>query len=453
MSTVSRTLQPQLGEFLLALSAADGADPTRAADTGADPLRNGEPEGELGMVRQKDAAWRQQTGAPADPQAGNIPGGKRDVLRSANFNGNQNSGFVAETGLWSITSGRYNVQPATLNTDAVSLFYVDSFVPTYFEVLATIQTVKPVGGFKANSYLLFDYQSPTDFKFAGVNGSTNKLEIGHRTAAGWIVDTTANLQVKHGQDYNLFLSVNGNAVTLVVNNQLTLSHAFAPRLDADGFAHTISEGMVGLGANGAKATIDNVAVQQVQETIEKSADFSGPTELLKEPETNTWTLANGRYTGTAGPVYPAVTLFDLRVEPSSLLELASTFQLTTAGAEGGFVFDYYNANDYKFAMISGPAKKIVLGHRARNGNWVIDASYNFSGFKAGVDYQLGVTLRGTTANVTLGGQTVISHVFNSLTTDGEFGLISRLGTTSFDSIIVRSDDPSFEDDDEDGGVL
>ena len=44
MATVSRTLQPQLLEFLYALSASDGADPTRAADTGAaDPARNGEP--------------------------------------------------------------------------------------------------------------------------------------------------------------------------------------------------------------------------------------------------------------------------------------------------------------------------------------------------------------------------------------------------------------------------
>src|SRR5207302_5723883 len=46
MATVSRTLQPALQDFLYALSASDGADPTRAADNagaGADPARNGEP--------------------------------------------------------------------------------------------------------------------------------------------------------------------------------------------------------------------------------------------------------------------------------------------------------------------------------------------------------------------------------------------------------------------------
>jgi hypothetical protein len=61
--------------YLYDLSEGDGADQT----LGSDPARNGEPEAELGLVLQKDPDWRDQTGAPDDPQAGNIPGGKRDV--------------------------------------------------------------------------------------------------------------------------------------------------------------------------------------------------------------------------------------------------------------------------------------------------------------------------------------------------------------------------------------
>jgi hypothetical protein len=55
--TVSRHLAPGIMEYLLKLSRTDGADRTRAADAGADPLRNGEPNGELGMVIQSDFAW------------------------------------------------------------------------------------------------------------------------------------------------------------------------------------------------------------------------------------------------------------------------------------------------------------------------------------------------------------------------------------------------------------
>jgi hypothetical protein len=83
MATVSRTVQPQLPEYLYALSASDGADPYLAAQYGSDPTRNGEPFGELGIVLQKDAAWGDQKGKPRDPQAGNTPGSQRDVLRTA----------------------------------------------------------------------------------------------------------------------------------------------------------------------------------------------------------------------------------------------------------------------------------------------------------------------------------------------------------------------------------
>ena len=83
MAMESRTVQPQLPEYLDALSASDGADPYLAAKWGSDPTRNGEPYGELGIVLQQDAAWGDQKGKPRDPQAGNTPGVKRDVLRTS----------------------------------------------------------------------------------------------------------------------------------------------------------------------------------------------------------------------------------------------------------------------------------------------------------------------------------------------------------------------------------
>ena len=74
-------------------------DPTRATDSGGDAARNGEPSGELGLVTQVDPGWQDQTGAPNDPQPGNIPGGPRDVLRLADFNGGSASGFPPDSGV------------------------------------------------------------------------------------------------------------------------------------------------------------------------------------------------------------------------------------------------------------------------------------------------------------------------------------------------------------------
>ncbi len=77
--TISRSPSPHIERFLYDLSKSDGADQTLGPP---DDPRNGEPFGELGLVRQGDADWGDQTGAPADPQPGNSKG-SRDVLRSA----------------------------------------------------------------------------------------------------------------------------------------------------------------------------------------------------------------------------------------------------------------------------------------------------------------------------------------------------------------------------------
>ncbi|MHC1764378.1 MAG: hypothetical protein AB9869_08735 [Verrucomicrobiia bacterium] len=443
-AAVSRTLQPQLQEFLYALSKADGADPTRFGDTGNGEVRNGEPWGEIGLVMQKDFAWQDQTGAPADPQAGNIPGGPRDVLRSAGFNDGGAQGFVPDVGTWTVKSGRYEVAPSVAGGDAVSVFYVDTFVPSYFEILATVNAVKPTGGASSNAYIVFDYQSPADFKFAGINVSTNKLEIGHRTAQGWVVDKQGVFQgsIKSGTDYNLFLAINGTAVTLQVNNKVTLSHTFALRTDAYGMAHALNDGLVGLGAHNSSAQIDNVAVQRIPPltTFNETVDFStGPTSLLETPMSGDWSATGGRYIGTATAGAPAIDLLAMQATPSALVELSA---LLKTGGAGGFVYDLYAADDFKFAALNTVTKQVILGHRTSRG-WFTDAAISYVSLSAASEYTLGLVFKGTTVSAAVNGQAVVSHIYNALTTDGRFGLLSQTGTISFDSLTVKTDNPIF----------
>ena len=244
---------------------------------------------------QKDFAWQDQTGGPADPQPGNIGGGPRDVLRSANFDvpANAADGFFVDSGNFTVANGRYQVQPTAQGGDAVSVFYVDSQLPNYFEMQATINAAKPTGGSKANAYLIFDYQSKTDFKFAGIDVATNKLVIGHRDAQGWHVDKQGAVPglAKSDTDYNMFLAINGTNVILTVDNKTTLTYTFAPRVDADG-THGLNEGMVGLGADNSTASIDNVVVQRVGPaiTLNQTVDFnSGPTTMFSSPLNGSWT--------------------------------------------------------------------------------------------------------------------------------------------------------------------
>ena len=445
MATVSRTLQPQLPEFLYALSRSQGADGTIVADGNGTAIRNGEPYGELGIVLQKDFAWRDQTGAPADPQAGNIPGGKRDVLRTANFNDGTAQSFVAESGTWSVVQGKYQVAPASTgsNRDAISLFYVDDYIPSYFEIQATLNAVKPTGGLKANAYVIFDYQSPTDFKFAGINVSTNKLEIGQNTGSGWQVLATGvvNGSLRADTDYNVLVSINGTAVTMVINNQMSVSHVFAPRVDSDGMSYNINAGMVGLGSDNGRARIDNVAVQIIPPEITFAAtdNFEDGLARLLGGVVGQWAIAEGRFIGTplAGQSL-ALAANEIAVGVYSLLRLEAVF--STSGV-AGIAFDMYSNSDFKWAAIDASTNRVMIGHYTERGGWVVDAAATRS---LGVDDQsLSVTLKGTTVSLMLNGQAVLSHVFNAPVVDGAVGTFARGAAASFDAFSIMTDDPAF----------
>jgi hypothetical protein len=39
---------------------------------------------------------------------------------------------------------------------------------------------------------------------------------------------------------------------------------------------------------------------------------------------------------------------------------------------------------------------------------------------------------------------MVGHVFNAVTVDGDFGLLSKDGASSFDEVTVKTNDPAFE---------
>jgi Ca2+-binding RTX toxin-like protein len=440
--TVSRGVPPQLFEFLYDLSAADGADPTRAIDTGNDSFRNGEPDGEIGLVTQRDNAWRDQTGAPIDPQPGNIPGGPRLTLRGVDFNAGTAQGFTPDSGIWTVNSGRFEVAPAELGGKAASVMHVGEYLPGYFEMEATINAGKPIAGFKSNAFLIFDYQSPTDFKFAGVNISLDKIQMGHVDEAGWHVDVQTNAQLKPNTDYRLLLAINGLTATLVVDGAEFFSHAYAPRIDEWGFSHGLNEGMVGLGADNSVARIDNVKVKILypEITFAHDDDFEdGLAEMFAALGAGLWEVNAGRFEGA--PVPGATTVlsgFDLDVGPNSILNLEATL---TADRIGGFFFDYYGPDDYKFVGVNPSTDRVLIAHLRRDA-WVVDAMTTLP-FPTAAEVQLDVSLKGTTVSVAVDGLPVLGHVFNAVTVDGEFGLLGLGGAISVDAVHVETDDPAY----------
>ncbi|NIM49027.1 MAG: hypothetical protein GTO22_07180, partial [Gemmatimonadales bacterium] len=138
------------------------------------------------------------------------------------------------------------------------------------------------------------------------------------------------------------------------------------------------------------------------------------------------------------------------LETNSILEMEATLNTQTSS---GIVFDYYGPEDFKFTAIDVAANLLVIGHHTARDGWVIDAEtpVTLETLEAGIDYTLFLSLKGTTVDLKVrrtdstsqGYLAVLGHMFNAVTVDGGFGLLSKDGSSSFDTVTVRTDDPQF----------
>ncbi len=444
IATVSRQVPPWLYEFLYSLSASQGADPTRASDTGRDAERNGEPDGELGLITQKDhGLWQQQTGGPTDPQPGNIPGGRRDVLRSADFNDGALQGFFRDSGAFTVSGGRLSVAAESLGADAAAVFYVDQYLPIYYEIHASVSMAKATGGWKANSYVIFDYFDPFDFKFAGLDDSTNKIVMGHRDATGWHVAVQAVVKggVNPGRWYDMLVAVNGTTVTVLLDRRDAFTYTFAPRV-LDGEAVALNKGMVGVGSDNARGQFDNISVQVLppQITWEATETFDDGAGVVSGEWTGGWQVAGGSLTGTpTRSGEPALRWVEpgQRLAANAYLEVTATLAVEVGGV-GGVAFDGYGSDDVKLALLSHDAQQVIVGHISPRGGFVADLVVPWV-IVAGQSYVLQVTIKGASISIVVDGSFVRSMAYNSALADGAFGVATLAGVISVDELTLRTD--------------
>jgi hypothetical protein len=446
MPTVSRTVQPQLPQFLYALSQSDGADETLAADYGTDPTRNGEPAGEMGLVLQHDAAWHLGTGAPSDQPAGNIAGTKRVIMSASTFNGNQAPNMFVDSGTWTTAANYYQAAAAT-GGDAVSLLGLDEPLPSYFEMLSTFKMTS--GGTKQNAFFIFNYQGPTNFMYAGLDASQDLLRIGQRTTAGWIDSATLAYNAKPNSNYSPLLALNGATATLTLGST-SLSYTFSNMLNT---------GMIGIGANSAVSTFTWVQAQKLPRvfTYQEAPTISstGLSEFTVQSGQGSVNSTATRYSLTPGAAGVALSTRPLNVAPSSYVEFQATVNGATNGTWAGLAFAYTSPNDFLFTAIVPGTNQVILGHRNSSG-WFIDA-VSTQTITAGTDYTLQVDLDSTpqadntpsTVNVVLNGASVLGYTYNIQFVGGpqfgnlQLGLLARSGAASFYNLAIRGDDPAY----------
>jgi len=233
-------------------------------------------------------------------------------------------------------------------------------------------------------------------------------------------------------------------VTVSVNGGQAFSYTFAPRI-LNGETVGLNKGFVGVGSNNARGVFDNIAVQALppQLTLDANEDFNdGLAQQFTGDQAGTWTVTSGgRYVSTAATATTTLDTLSLgaRFQPTSYTELSAT--LNTTGI-GGISFDEYATNDFKYVALDIAAQKIDIGHVDPRRGWVVDASVA-KALVAGTNYSLMVTLSGTAVSVSLGGTFLTSFSYAGAVVDGAAGVLSRSGTSSFDTYRLRTNDPAF----------
>jgi hypothetical protein len=270
------------------------------------------------------------------------------------------------------------------------------------------------------------------------------MVIGHRDASGWHYDKQVSVPGSLNPDtaYQVLVAVNGTVVTVTIGST-SATFTFAPRM-IDGQAVGLNKGLVGVGSDNSRGTFDNLYVQTTPPnmTLDSLEDFNdGAAQQFTGAASGTWSVANGRDTSTAAANTTSVSLQNLgkQIDPSSYEEIQAT--LNTNGI-GAVAFDGYATNDFKFAALDVPGKRVLIGHVAPGRGWIVDASAAFA-LTPGVDYAVVIVLTGTTVSVTVNGAFALSFAFNSPVVDGAAGIVSRGGTTSFDSFKLRTNDSAF----------
>lgn len=111
-----------------------------------------------------------------------------------------------------------------------------------------------VGNQFQNGFIIFDYQSPNDFKYAAAWAGADRWSIGHFLDGQWNDQVTLEEPIAEGAALDLQVQIQQDHVTLLVAGETKLAHQFDSAVDG---------GSLGLGTFNAQSRFDQVAVLQL----------------------------------------------------------------------------------------------------------------------------------------------------------------------------------------------
>ncbi len=172
---------------------------------------------------------------------------------SLNFNQQDDGAFETVVGISERVAGQLHLLPGE---DGVAVSVLDNEALPERTATRVYTTVRAdaLPDLDQNGFVVFDYQSPDDFKYAGAWASADRWAIGE-VVDGELVDVaTLDEVIGEGPAYELQIWIEDHTLTFLVEGQQKLEHSFDQPID---------DGQIGVASDNARSRFDQVAVMQL----------------------------------------------------------------------------------------------------------------------------------------------------------------------------------------------
>ena len=313
-----------------------------------------------------------------------------------------------------------------------------------------------------DGFIVFDYVSDSDFKYAGFFGGQNQWVIGHwegnfsnrMAQVDWDDESR---DIVHGQTYNVNLEVQGNKVFLRVDDELVVEGQFAG-------GEQLHKGDLGLATFQARTQFDNFCVDNFNYV--DADDFPAYKEDFDDLVAEDFIPSNPGLFSTVEKLVDGGSAFVYQVGDGTLsglqtsvvdlgdVELPENYKVSAdievvsvplLWSDGFIVFDYHSPTDFKYAGTFAGYDRWVVGHF--DGNFsdqrlVVDWRDEGRTIDNDTVYGLEVVIKGGMVTLIVDGEEIGTADFSGSDplNDGKAGVANKNGVTHFDNFCIEQVD-------------
>ena len=176
-----------------------------------------------------------------------------DHVYSLNFNHQDDGAFETVVGDSELVAGQIHLIPEA--GDAAIAVLDESALPerTETRVYTTIRADELPGKWQ-NGFVVFDYESADNFKYAGAWAGADRWAIGEVIDGEWEDTVAVDEVIEEGPAYELQIWIEDDTLSLLVEGVQKLQHEFSEAID---------DGQLGIASTNARSRFDQVAVMQL----------------------------------------------------------------------------------------------------------------------------------------------------------------------------------------------